>query len=84
MEYQPIKNSVQSKNGWTIGMPDGFNLFMNETEAILLDEDYDTVVAFIFDEDSVIVKKIGWQAEPKIYFNKKQVDVLMPLEEEGE
>lgn len=81
LKIQPIINFIELKNGWNVGMPKECSTFQSENEVILVDEDYDVIAAFVFEEDSVVIKKTGWQVEPKVYFNKKQLDIHMLLEE---
>ena len=84
MKKQPLINFIKLKNDWTICMPGGYEPFQKENDVITLDGDYDIIGVFVFKEDSVIVKKTDWQVEPKIYFNKKQIDLQIPLEEDEE
>ena len=84
MKKQPIEQFISLDNGWTLALSKGYQVFRNEHEVILLDVDYDTMGAFVFEEDGVIVKKTGWQVEPKIHFDQKQITVQMPLEEDEE
>lgn len=82
MKYQKITNYVKLTNEWVIGLPNGFTSFTNGNEIVIVDNDYDTVTAFVFQQASVNIKKGGWNVEQKFYTNEKRIDILVPQDED--